>query len=87
MAAVMMVGVDERVVLGDALCFAEVRAGVGPFLTQVPVEPFDLTVGLGPVWAGAFGLMEPSVSAKRFDLYGDPSSVRTRKTVMPQLLT
>ena len=40
---------DERVVLGDAFGLAEVGAGVGPFLTQGPVEPFDFAVGLWPV--------------------------------------
>ena len=54
MAAVMIVGVDEPGVRGHAFGFAEVEPGVGPFLTQGPVEPFDLAVGLWPVGAGSF---------------------------------
>ena len=34
----------------------KVEAGVGPLLTQGPVEPFDLAVGLGAVGAGSFVL-------------------------------
>jgi hypothetical protein len=55
-AAVMIVGVDERGVLSQAFGFAEVEAGVGPLLTQGPVEPFDLAVGLGAVGARSFVL-------------------------------
>jgi hypothetical protein len=54
-AAVMIIGVDERVVLGDAFGLAEVGAGVGSFFEEGPVEPFDLAVGLGPVGAGRGG--------------------------------
>ena len=43
-AAVMMMSVDEGVVLGDALDFVGVGTGVGPFLAQGSVEPFDLPV-------------------------------------------
>jgi len=52
-AAVMIVGVDERVVGRDAFGFAEVGAGVGPFLPPGPGGPFDPAVGLWPVWAGS----------------------------------
>src|SRR5476649_1887762 len=53
-AAVMIVGVDEPGVGGDAFGLAEVEPGVGPFLAQGPVGPFDLAVGLWPVGAGSF---------------------------------
>jgi len=51
-AAVMIVGVEERLVGGDALALAGVGHGVGPFLGQGAVESLDLAVGLRPVGAG-----------------------------------
>ncbi len=48
----MIVGVQEVGEGSDALGLAGVGAGVGPFLFQGPVEPFDLAVGLRPVGPG-----------------------------------
>src|SRR3954465_15754578 len=45
----MVVPVQEVRIRGDALGFAGIGAGVGPFLQQGPVEPLDLAVGLRPV--------------------------------------
>ena len=45
-AAVMIVGVQPVGERGTAVGLRPVRAGVGPFLEQGAVEPFDLAVGL-----------------------------------------
>lgn len=50
----MIVDVDEGGVDGDAFGLAEVVAGVDPFLTPRPVEPFHLAAGLWPEGSGPF---------------------------------
>ena len=54
MAAVVIVGVEPGGERGAAFGFGPVGAGVGPFLEQGAVEPFDLAVGLWPVGPGSF---------------------------------
>jgi len=77
---------DERGVLGHVFCLAGVAVGVGPFIVQAPVEPFDLAVGLRQVGASSVVLDgRPKVSTKSFDLYGAPLSVNTRATVPEQI--
>src|ERR1700722_5811057 len=49
----MVVGVQPGVKGGAAFGFGGVGAGVGPFVGEGAVEPFDFAVGLGPVGAGA----------------------------------
>jgi hypothetical protein len=49
----MVVGVQPGVKGGAPFGFGAVGAGVGPFLQQRSVEPFDFAVGLGPVGADA----------------------------------
>src|SRR4051812_22624017 len=48
----MVVPVQEGRIGGDALGFAGIRAGVGPFLERGAVEPLDLAVGLRPIRPG-----------------------------------
>ncbi len=83
-AAVVIVGVQELGVGRGALVLAGVGTGVGPFFEQGPVEPFDLSIGLGPVGAGAFMhdvLAEGDLPV--LGAVGTPLSVSTRETVIP----
>ena len=86
MAAVMIEGVDERGVLGHAFGLAEVEPGVGPFLTLIRLNLSTLPLVCGRYGRVRLWVMEPRVWAKSFDLYGDPLSVNTRRTVIPQPL-
>ncbi len=52
-SAVIVVGVEPVWQGGAALGFGGVGLGVGPFVREGAVEPFDLAVGLGPVGPGA----------------------------------
>jgi hypothetical protein len=45
-AAVVIVGVQPGGEGGDAFGFGAVGGGVGPFVEQGAVEPFDFAVGL-----------------------------------------
>ena len=67
-AAVVIVVMEPVGVGGCAFGFGAVHVGVGPFLEQGPVEPFDLAVGLGPVGPGTVVLdLLPSALAQSLE--------------------